>query len=97
MGVSRRNSGAGATVGDYSESPDIEHDNRRRPFEHIEEHSEWAHDSESNGLETRLTKVEWVAGSQKSISRTVRISSFLSSAASISAWSFSSASGTQKT
>ena len=80
-------------MGDYSESPDIEHDNRRRPFEHIE----WAHDSESNGLETRLTKVEWVAGSQKSISRTVRISSFLSSAASISAWSFSSASGTQKT
>ena len=33
MGVSRRNSGAGATVGDYSESPDIEHDNRRRLFD----------------------------------------------------------------
>ena len=87
----------GSELGDLSELPDIEHNNRRRPFEHIEEHSEWANDSESNRLETRLTKVEWVAGSQKSISRTVRIRSFLSSAASISAWSLSSASGTQKT
>jgi hypothetical protein len=47
---------------DFSESPDIEHDNRRRLFEHIEEHSEWTSDSESNRLETRLTKVERVAG-----------------------------------
>ena len=47
---------------DFSESPDIEHDNRRRLFEHIEEHSEWTNDSESNRLETRLTKVERVAG-----------------------------------
>ncbi len=37
---------------DLSESPDIEHDNRRRLFEHIEEHSEWTNDSESNRLET---------------------------------------------
>ena len=52
-------------MGDFSESPDIEHDNSQRPFEHIEEHGEWANDSESNRFEARLTKVERVAGQPK--------------------------------
>lgn len=52
----------GGLQADVSESPDIKHDNRRRLFEHVEEHSEWANDSESNRFEARLTEGERVAG-----------------------------------